>query len=234
MTYALRFSLLVASILACASFGYSSDIETNIPRLVQQLGSDQFSDRKAATNALQQMGASAFPALARAAKSADREVTSRVVGILKHHLESSDKTTKAEAKKTLEQLAFGKHELAARLAKQSLKPAEPLMSIEDLRARLQAAQQIDFVAQARVKIDEARGAKEMKRLHNSMKSARESFEKTGVKRRFLESMEKMKADRKEFNKKRLAGLRKQAMLTRAELERLKQMLKRRMEQERKQ
>src|SRR5262249_28480172 len=80
-----RTSLLAAVCLlllpgrpACAELPDSAEIG----RLIQQLGSDSFKEREAATKRLGEIGESAASALRHAAKSPDPEVRQRAEGLL--------------------------------------------------------------------------------------------------------------------------------------------------------
>jgi hypothetical protein len=73
----------VALMLALAPFVAGSSADADIERLVQQLGSDKFKEREAATNALNKIGKPALPALQKAATgSADEEVRSRAAQLV--------------------------------------------------------------------------------------------------------------------------------------------------------
>src|SRR5437660_1272196 len=53
------------------------------PRLVEQLGSDEFAKREQATQALEAIGQAALPALRKAARSPDLEVRRRAEALLR-------------------------------------------------------------------------------------------------------------------------------------------------------
>ncbi len=170
MICSIRFYLvLVTGIFLSVSTVSSADPETDIPKLVRQLGSDQFAERRSASDALQELGKAAFPALSEAAKSGDREVTTRATAILKHHLKSNDQETLDAAQKALQGLAEDSHAVAARLAKQALKPEEPEVEVNPVLRNLRAAQiaQIQIQVQGgnnarQVRVKVANGNKEIK------------------------------------------------------------------------
>ena len=61
----------VAFVFSLASFAAGTSDDKDIERLVKQLGSDEFKEREAASNALNKVGKSALNALRKAAKDSD-------------------------------------------------------------------------------------------------------------------------------------------------------------------
>ena len=92
-----------------------------IAALVEQLDSDKFAERQAASEKLSAIGKPAIPALAEAAAGESLEVTVRSLAILKELLESPDEPTKEAAKSALEQIAKSDRPSAARRAEDALK-----------------------------------------------------------------------------------------------------------------
>lgn len=95
-----------------------------IAALVEQLDSDKFAQRQAASEKLSAIGKPAIPALAEAAAGESLEVTVRSLEILKGLLESPDEPTKEAAKSALEQVAKSDRPSAARRAEDALKTLE--------------------------------------------------------------------------------------------------------------
>jgi hypothetical protein len=81
-----------------------------ITSLIAQLESDQFSEREAATRALEKLGASALPALRAASKSENPEVRGRalaLIGKLKRATESTDRLTARRVKLSYRDMPLG-------------------------------------------------------------------------------------------------------------------------------
>ena len=95
-----------------------------IAALVEQLDSDKFAQRQAASEKLSAIGKPAIGALAEAATGESLEVTVRSLEILKGLLESPDEPTKEAAKSALEQVAKSDRPSAARRAEDALKVLE--------------------------------------------------------------------------------------------------------------
>ncbi|MDY0169451.1 MAG: hypothetical protein RBS80_23115 [Thermoguttaceae bacterium] len=95
-----------------------------IAGLVEQLDSDSFAERQAASDKLAEFGRPAIEALAKAALGDSLEVTVRSIDILRSMLQSNDEPTREAAKAALEGLAKGPRTGAARRAAQALKPPE--------------------------------------------------------------------------------------------------------------
>lgn len=93
-----------------------------IDKLIQQLDSDRFGRREAATNQLQTLGKPAVAALRKAAVGDSLEVTSRAIDILHKLFESPDAATKAAAQEALEEIVKSGHSGAAPRAVAALKP----------------------------------------------------------------------------------------------------------------
>ena len=95
-----------------------------IAKWIEQLDSDQFSQREAAGAKLSASGKAAIPALVRAAKGESLEVTSRAVALLGKLLESSDRPTQDAAKAALQSLVNGDCPAAAHRASMALRPKQ--------------------------------------------------------------------------------------------------------------
>ncbi|MDZ7617736.1 MAG: hypothetical protein U1E05_12075, partial [Patescibacteria group bacterium] len=90
----------------------------------EQLDSDSFAQRQAASDKLGRMGQPAVAALAKAAAGDSLEVTVRAVDILRSMLKSADEATQAAARTALEELVRGGPAAAAGRAARALQPAE--------------------------------------------------------------------------------------------------------------
>lgn len=122
------------------------DAEANIAQWIKQLDSDRFTERSAASQRLEATGKAACPALAEAAVGESREVTLRALEILRKHFEQGDAATKEAARQALQQIADGKHESAARRAKEVLTPAPAEEAIQPPMIQL-APQQVQIQVQ---------------------------------------------------------------------------------------
>lgn len=94
----------------------------DLPKLVQQLDSDKFNERQAATQKLTEIGRDAIPALVEAAKNPSREASSRSLEILRKHLQSKDEALQKAARESLEALAKSDVPRIATGAAEALKP----------------------------------------------------------------------------------------------------------------
>jgi hypothetical protein len=103
---------------------------TEIDRLVAELDAPRFSERQSASEKLAALGASALPALEKAALGGSLEVTTRAIELLKKLLDSSEASTQADARQALRRLAKGDRPKASRLAEEALKAKE----LEDANA----------------------------------------------------------------------------------------------------
>lgn len=108
-------------VLVLASAGAHAD--DDLAKLVQQLDSDKFSERQAASEELAKRGVEAIPALTEAATSDSREVSMRALELLKRHFDNGDNATKQAAREALQKLADGGQGSVARRAQQVLDPA---------------------------------------------------------------------------------------------------------------
>ncbi len=113
-----------------------------IAKWIRQLDSNRFAERSEASSRLEAAGKVAFPALTEAALGNSREVTLRVIDILRRHFNEGDKATKDAAKAVLEKLTESDHQSAARRAKDVLNPKPPaqagvLPGIQIGRAQIQ-------------------------------------------------------------------------------------------------
>jgi small-conductance mechanosensitive channel len=97
---------------------------TAIDRLVAGLDAPRFSERQAASEKLAALGASALPALEKAAKGESLEVTARAIELLKKLLDATEESTRADARQALQRLAKGDRPKASRLAQEVLQAKE--------------------------------------------------------------------------------------------------------------
>jgi len=95
-----------------------------IAALVQELDSDRFAERQAASDELAEIGKPAIEALTEAAVGESLEVTVRSIDVLKKLAGSSDEPTKEAAKAALEKIAKSDRPSAARRAEEALKAME--------------------------------------------------------------------------------------------------------------
>ena len=79
----LRFLLALGIVLAAAFLAARADKKTEIARLIQKLGSDDFEEREAASKSLARIGEPALDALRQATKSPDVEVRRRATALVK-------------------------------------------------------------------------------------------------------------------------------------------------------
>ncbi len=110
----------LAVFLLLSSFAGADELEIRL--LIKQLDAPTFAQRQEATQKLQAMGKTAFPALQKAAQSAAREVAARAITILKQHMDNGNQQTKAAAKKVLQHLSQSTEGRAAQMAKEALRP----------------------------------------------------------------------------------------------------------------
>lgn len=106
-------------------------------RLIEELHSNDFLTRKAATTALKQQGRSACPAVKQAVQSADLEVSRRCLGILQFWLHSENRATVQAANAALRELESSNDERicgAAMLARRDA-PENIIKRLEKLGAR---------------------------------------------------------------------------------------------------
>jgi hypothetical protein len=97
---------------------------TEIDRLVAQLDAPGYSERQSAGEKLAALGAAALPALEKVAKGESLEVTTRAIELLKKLLDSSEASTRTDARQALQRLAKGDRPRASRLAQDVLKAKE--------------------------------------------------------------------------------------------------------------
>lgn len=108
-----------AILLACAANAWA-DSATDAQRLVEQLGSDSFSERSIATRELQRLGREAIPQLVAGIRGSDAETRRRALFILRD-LATSDDVADADAVFTaLTKLAADENSLAQSLAEETL------------------------------------------------------------------------------------------------------------------
>jgi hypothetical protein len=107
-----------------------------IDRLVGQLDAPRYSERQAASDKLAALGVAALPALEKAAKAESLEVATRAIALLKGLLDSSEASTREDARHALQRLAKGDRPKASRLAEEAIKAKEQ----EDAANAQQAAQ----------------------------------------------------------------------------------------------
>lgn len=132
-----------------------------IAALVEQLDSDSFAERQAASDRLTSIGRPAVDALAKAAVGDSLEVTVRSIDILRNLLKSGDKPTRDAAEAALEELAAGTRAAAAVRAARALKPADeqPPHAAQFLPAVPGAAIQIAVGGARRVNVRVANGVR---------------------------------------------------------------------------
>jgi hypothetical protein len=117
----LRFGLLSIAVLFGGITSALADSAADARRLVEQLGSERFSDRAAATRELQRLGRDAIPQLVAGVRSADAETRRRSLYILRE-LASSDDVADADAVFTaLTTLAAESNSTAQSLAEETLR-----------------------------------------------------------------------------------------------------------------
>ncbi|HIM28806.1 MAG TPA: hypothetical protein EYG57_04530 [Planctomycetes bacterium] len=117
----LSFVLAAHGLPASAANGEDSKLQDpklqdRIENAIQRLASNQFDVRQLATKELQHVGATAIPALEKAAKSSDREMRTRSLDVLRTQLRGSDPKVAAEASATLKRLASDSSHPSGRLA----------------------------------------------------------------------------------------------------------------------
>lgn len=128
MSVRIRFALfclclnLIAVGIATAQEKDAGEGAADLRSLIQQLDSDKFTDRQAASQKLFEAGKSAIPVIAEAATSPNRETSTRSIDILKKHAQSKDETAQKEARAALEKLAKSDDSRVASAATQALKP----------------------------------------------------------------------------------------------------------------
>jgi len=170
--------LLVAALLGAvpsANFADESPSQTdNVNELVEELDSDQFAERQAASEELSRLGSGAFPALEKAARSESRETSQRAIEILKKHFEGDDTATKQAARETLERLAADTSTRGGRQAYEVLKPPPPpvfapagIVRVAQGNLRVQPAAVVQNVK--RVQVRNANGVKEVEVEENGRK-----------------------------------------------------------------
>lgn len=133
-------SIALIAAMACAGLGCpgiaraaeNSAAETpadtaEIAALVEQLDSDSFAERQAASGKLSRIGQPAIASLAKAAVGDSLEVTARAIDILRTMLKSDDEPTQKAARAALEELAKGEQTAAAGRAARALKSPEELL-----------------------------------------------------------------------------------------------------------
>lgn len=99
-----------------------AESDAAIDRLVKQLDADEFAERQAATQKLEELGASALLALEAATQGKSHEAASRAMAILKTHFQSGQPALKQAAKESLQRIAKGENAAAARHAEEVLTP----------------------------------------------------------------------------------------------------------------
>jgi hypothetical protein len=99
--------------------------DAEIQKLVGDLETGKFLDRKKATERLIAIGAPAVPAVAKGAESKVVEVRGRSMEILKELYNGKDAAAKKAATEALQKIADGKNELNSIRAKQILRPVAP-------------------------------------------------------------------------------------------------------------
>lgn len=92
-----------------------------LPRWIDNLNSDVFSVRQAASRSLREAGAAAVQPLTAAADGRRSEVTRRAIDVLEGFCESDDADLAGAARESLERLAHSTHRLAAHRAAQALR-----------------------------------------------------------------------------------------------------------------
>lgn len=92
----LRFGLVLAAFLFGCTAAAWAESAGDAQRLVEQLGSERFSDRAAATRELQRLGRDAIPQLVAGVRNNDAETRRRALFIL-HELAGSDDVADADA-----------------------------------------------------------------------------------------------------------------------------------------
>ena len=102
------------------------ETELEMRRLLQRLESPRFSQRRAASVRLQQMGAAAHGGLEKIATSTDAERAIRALDLLKQAARDPDPAIAASAREALERIAASGRP-QARGAQQALRPREPEM-----------------------------------------------------------------------------------------------------------
>lgn len=113
---------MLATLLLLAVPAFAAD-DGEIPRLIRQLDADEFAERQAATQKLQELGKAALPALEEATVGDSREASTRAFEILKTHLDKGVGDVKEAAKEALGRIAKGNNPAAAKRADEMLKPA---------------------------------------------------------------------------------------------------------------
>ncbi len=103
----------------------TADEKPDQEALGQQLDSDEFTERQAASEQLQALGKDAIPVLIKGAQHKSLEPRRRSFAILSEFLKSKDDATKAAAKQALEQLAENENTKVAAAAKKALEPPKP-------------------------------------------------------------------------------------------------------------
>lgn len=123
------FSLFAVSILCAAATAFAQDAapaaEKSPEELIQQLDSEEYSERQDAGRRLAEMGKRALPALEKGAVHDSREVAQRSLDLLKKLHESSEQDTKSAAAEALQRLAKSDNAPLARRAKEILEPTKP-------------------------------------------------------------------------------------------------------------
>lgn len=97
----------------------------DIARWIRQLDAEQFSARTEASQALQNAGRAAIPALAETTRGGSREASLRAFDILKNFFQNGDEPMKAAVRETLQKIASSDHAATARRAKEILEPKPP-------------------------------------------------------------------------------------------------------------
>jgi hypothetical protein len=103
----------------------SAETKAEIEKLINDLQTGKFLDRKKATEGLIKLGAAAVPAVSKAVTSEVVEVRGRSMEILKEIYNGKDAAAKKAAKDALTKISEGDNELIAIRAKQILRPVGP-------------------------------------------------------------------------------------------------------------
>ena len=116
-----RFAFLSIAVLVGSVGSAWADSAADVKRLVEQLGSDRFSDRAAATRELQRMGREAIPQLITGVQSGDAETRRRSLHILRELASSDDVADSDAVFAALTTLAAESNSTAQSLAEETLK-----------------------------------------------------------------------------------------------------------------
>ncbi|MDG2385016.1 MAG: hypothetical protein P8N76_25315 [Pirellulaceae bacterium] len=101
-----------------------------IDQLVQQLNSDRFSQRQAATKKLAAAGSDLIPQISKVAQNGPAESAARAIEILEKHFQNENTKTKELARQALRKISDNENTRSSRLAKRALGESVPEESAE--------------------------------------------------------------------------------------------------------